>query len=251
MKKLSYKKNERNEVEYILKDILLSDLFFSNILEAAKLMDMHWHETSFAVNGDVHEYEVNEVLEEDPGECKVGVDEHGIIYDVEGSGLHMPEHKFRILDMHFHSPNNVAVPSMSDFLSLYNNFSENYLKTMERYTGGIGWVNPLEIVGHKKGSKIVLFLLQFADKFNFETKTSEDNDLAEEIIESMYYEAMGKASDQYNEIDFADERLPYKFAEYLNSRGFFRATVLCFNNRKEYEIEIEKTKEYKFFRFQQ
>jgi hypothetical protein len=268
-KSLFPKKNERNEVEYNLKDVLLSDLFFSNILEAAKITNMHWHETSFAVNGDVHEYEVNDVLEEDVDKCQAGVDEFGIIYDVEGYGLympeqsllHMPEPKFRILAIHFHPPDNSAVPSINDLISLYNDFRNNYHKTFDRFTRGIGWVNPLEIVGHKKGSKIVLFLLQFTDKFNFDPKTSEDDDrtqhltishddLVKEIIESMYYEVWGKASNQYNELDFADRRLPYKFAEYFNSRGFFRATVLCFNNRKEYEIEIEKTKEYEFFRSQ-
>lgn len=250
MNKISYKKNERNEVEYNLRDILLSDLFFNNLLKAAKITNLHRHETSFAINGDVCEYEVNDVLEEDPDRCMSGVGEDGIIYDVEGYGLHMPEHKFRILTIHFHPPGSIAVPSMPDLLSLYNDLGENDIKTLESYTGGIGWVNPLEIVGHKKGAKIVLFLLQFTDKFNLDPKTSEDNDLIKEIIESMHHEVSGKASNQYSELDFADKRLPYKFAEYLNSRGFFRATVFSFNSRKEYEIEIEKTKGYEFFRFQ-
>jgi len=50
----------------------------------------------------------------------------------------MPENKFKIVDIHFHTPESVAIPSLQDIKSLYIMLARNSVKNYEKFTGGIG-----------------------------------------------------------------------------------------------------------------
>ncbi len=247
MRCFSFKKN-REKREYNLMRILLSNYFFENISKAAEISYMYNKEASFSVNGDIKKYFINSVLEEDENVCRAGIDKFGIVYDKKWCGLYMPENKFKIVDIHFHTPESVAIPSLQDIKSLYIMLARNSVKNYEKFTGGIGCVNPLDIIGHKRKSGITLFILQFTDKFEYNITDEKQSYVIDEIIESMYKEVEEKIGDFYHWLDFSNKDLPFKFADCLSSRGFFRASVINFVNKDEYKRKIAKEGKIAFFR---
>lgn len=92
---------------YSLMEILTSDTFFGNLIEAAAI-SRGGYESSFGVYGDKRRYTITKPLREDRHQCPVGDGrddwDGGIVYDRKGYGLYMREGKQRIAAVHFTVP---------------------------------------------------------------------------------------------------------------------------------------------------
>ena len=66
-----------------------------------------------------------------------------------------------------------------------------------------------------------MFILQFTDKFEYNITDEKQSYIIDEIIESMYNEVVEKIGDFYHWLDFSNKDLPFKFADFLCSKGCF------------------------------
>lgn len=231
--------------KYELMDILTSDKFINNTFKAADITISTYREASFNVYGDFKKYRITKSIAEDfdrvlmdksnevPIVFEEDDDSGGFIYSKKGYGFWKPVDSMRIIGIHFHPPEYCAIPSCPDIQSTYiwtgHNNSDYWFDEFTKF------LHAISIVGQIEDSIITLFIYQCTDKFKFKNKTFEIG-----ILEGMNDELPEKCGDKYRELNYSDNRLLDKVAEYLSSRGFFKACVIRFKNKEEYRKEIIK-----------
>lgn len=93
--------------------IMQSDDFYDSLIKAADLADFR-HESSFIVHGGNDGFRFTRPLQESEDMCAAGKSTSGINYSKPGYGRHIPPGRFSVIEVHFHTPDTVAIPSFED-----------------------------------------------------------------------------------------------------------------------------------------
>jgi hypothetical protein len=188
-------------------------------------------ESSFMVYGDMQNYWVTRPLEEFHSSSVAGIDRHGIVYSKKGFGLFVPENKGKILPVHFHPPDNIAIPSEQDM--------RTHAKSSSSYpcfaNSKIYVFNSVEGVAHNSNGEITVFFGQFSQPLNVSEETGS------------YLSALLDPLGVHGRIDIRDTELPYIAADIFNSTGIYRAYVMRFNDEESYYREVENMRDFEIF----
>lgn len=217
--------------------IIRSEEFFRNILKAARLSETN--ESSFNLYCKNSKLYLTRPLKEQPDFSQRGISEEGIVYDLNGFGLYIPDDAKYVIVAHFHPSDNTAIPSGVD---LENQLNRMYWNACLKRAKTIC---PIALVGHqeKRKDKIKLFWYQYifrVDPFNLDPTHEHLSERLESTINQFL-------SDKYGELDFSDRNLPEKAAEILNQSEKIRAAVITFKTREEYDSELQKLKDFDLF----
>lgn len=137
-------------------DIVRSDEFYKRIVAAAKLSDAN-HESSFAVYGNSRGLKMTKPLQEYEDSCQTGYDpETAMTHTVPGAGMDIPKNCFPLVKVHYHTIDNVAIPSEDDLNSCTSQSNTPIILNSE-----IRLILGLEIVGLRVGRSQLLFCYQY------------------------------------------------------------------------------------------
>lgn len=231
---------------YDIREVLLSNIFFSRILDAKKIVEtaVYFNEAYFIVYGDQQKFHINKVSQERPKSWESEPHEYYLYYPEEYSdddkycGRWIPNaidegHRFIIADVQFKNLNSIAIPSVEDMRRAYGSALHNrvFFYWADEY------FQTLHFICDCRASKATSLIFQCTDKL----VNTFDDDGAVFGIKEGFREMYG---DGYQSLNFEDEELPFKMEEYLNSGGLFRAKVIRFNNWIEYIEEMLKLKDF-------
>lgn len=247
---------------YTLSDILISDLFFENVMRAAEMSrersehpftsgalllnplfkkiidaprkDSEGCESSFGVYDNQGTYRITRPFKEEKDLCGSKV------LGSEGFGLYLPPEMQRVLSLHFHPLDHLAAPSGKDLEMelLESHENKHYAQKNKKRL----FHQPIAVVGHAS----VVTTLFFGQWLPSSGANVEDVDalryLAVEIV----------LSSQANEgsLNISDPSLSYQIAERFKATGKYLAEVIAFKDRSKYDQEIRRVLDSGFIMLQ-
>jgi len=211
---------------YTLFNILKQNRFYSNLSKSAELITDDVYESSFTVHG-LEDYVLNKPIKEFDGEASAHiVPGTGVSTIQEECGLHVPEGRIPLINVHFHPLDDIAAPSEKDLESQYR-----HSQTPVNLAGASYLALGAELIGLRTEEGITLFCSQL----NAQNAFSES--LASQLTEEI--DAIIKK--------VPDSDVPYEVAELLNSTGQYVADVLTFSNQDQYKEEVKRLEVFQTF----
>lgn len=210
-----------NLQNYTLMDILVSNQFYNNIITARNITRHSNCESSFCVWGDTRRYTMTVPLKEKKRFCDAWEEKTGGPYHPYGFGLYTPKGKSRLLDVHYHPPDNSAIPSIIDLENqlevLINNFE---LHPSSKYVH-----NLISIVAHHSRANNITRLF-FGQYDVSESIPKKDLPLFLDCLQNKEIKKRGY--------------IPRKSAQVLTATGKYHAEVVSFRKRSEYFYGMRK-----------
>lgn len=220
-----------NPQNYTLMDILSSSQFYESIITARDITKQTNHESSFCVHGNLRRYIITSPLEEEAHTCVTWEKENGEHHPPKGFGLYTPPNHSRLVDLHYHSPSNTSIPSRRDLIDQLEILTQN----SELYSPVRGFrrFNLVCIIAHHSSANNVtkLFFGQYVP-----SGTVPEMSLPLRLNRLLRKECGGDSKGY----DCLNPRLPWKAAQVLTATGKYRAEVVSFRKRSEYDCGLRK-----------
>lgn len=232
-----WKKMTLLKVKLNFEAIIRSEMFFRNILGAAELSGTK--ESSFNLYCNHGKLYFTKPLEEQCGYARRSTTKEGVVYDLKGFGLHLPEGAESVISTHFHPRTNTAVPSEDDLKRLLSLVNSNVLECENKP------IYPIDVAGHqeRRGGEIKLHFYQYT----FRVDCFNPNPAHKYLPERLCSGIVQLLANKYGELDFSDKNLSEKAAEILNQSEKIRAAVITFKTREEYDSELQKLNNFDLF----
>jgi hypothetical protein len=227
-----------NKLNYTLMDILKSDKFYQQLTRAANISREESRESAFNVYGDLKRWVVTRASREYETFCLPGgVGSDGWVFQTKGEGMYKPEKENELVNVHFHTPDCSAIPSLGDLRheSEFAWLDNGVVVLNDGYT----YIVPTPIIGHStpEGKITLLFRQMTLDYSSLKPTFSE-------FVSDMLRKRLSGDSER---IDFSDALLPDKAAAILNSTKMYKAGVVKFEDRLTYEKSVEKLSHFSLF----
>ena len=206
---------------FTLSDILKSDKFYEGIVEAGRLTEENV-ESSMGVYGDRRRFTITKPLKEYAESARSGT-----AYEVKGKGLYVPSNKSRIINLHFHPPSDIwkAIPSQRDLETEINDEST----PIKFGNPNIGYCfNVVSMIGHKDSDEIMLLSTQL------KTRRDDLGNLPNWVI--------GEIEKFVRKYGF--DGAPDELVRTLNNSGYYRAALMRFKGREDYDKELRKLSDF-------
>ncbi len=210
---------------YTLMDILTSNQFYENIITARNITRNSKGESSFCVWGDTRRYTLTVPLRERKRFCGTLEEKTGGPRHPLGFGLYTPKDKSRLLDVHYHPPDNSAIPSEIDL----ENQLEVLIHNFELHHSSKYFHNLVSIVAHHSRANDITRL--FFGQYNVSERIPEEgspyflNCIQDKEIKKRGY-------------------VPRRAARALTATGKYQAEVISFRKRSEYFYGIKRLEEW-------
>lgn len=216
-----------NIQNYTLMDILASSQFYESIITARNITRDSNCESSFCVWGDARRYTMTVPLKGRKRFCYAWGKKADELHHPRGFGLYTPKDKSCLLELHYHPPDNFAIPSKIDLENQLAVLTKNFkFHPDSKYIH-----NLVSIVAHHSRANNITRL--FFGQYNVSEGIPEEG--SPHSLDCLQNKEIKKRG-----------YVPRMTARVLTATGKYRAEVVSFRKRSEYDCGLRKLEGWEF-----